>query len=570
MKIQTQTTNAIMKGLIQPKKDTERSRRRASFTGLLILSLGFGLSFLGIRSAIACDEICEAYPTFNTGFGYGSLVNKTTGISDTAFGYFALGDNTTGSDNTAVGEGALSFITTTSGNTAVGSDCLSMSTGSFNTAVGEKVMYENDALSTVGDYNTGVGGEALAFTSGSYNAAFGYLALAGDFFKLGNNFGSNNTGIGSFALYKNSGSFNTAIGDGALEFNGSGQSNTASGLQAMYGDSTNLSSGNNNTATGYESLFSYTSGSNNTATGYQALYKDTTGGSNTATGIYSLYFNVSGNYNTATGRGALYKNTASNNTATGYQALNVNGNGHDNAAFGMRSLQSNTTGYSNTALGSYALQTNIGGYNNTAVGLLAGYYITGNNNIDIGNQGVTGESNTIRIGTTGVATNAYIAGTYGTQVASGIGVIIDSTGHLGTTTSSARFKENIQPMDKASEAILSLQPVTFRYKKELDQKGIAQFGLVAEQVDKVDPDLVVRDNQGKPYSVRYEAVNAMLLNEFLKEHRKVEKLEAALAQQEKRFAEREREIKALSAGLQKIGDQLELTKPAPRVVVNNP
>ena len=147
-------------------------------------------------------------------------------------------------------------------------------------------------------------------------------------------------------------------------------------------------------------------------------------------------------------------------------------------------------------------------------------------------------------------------------MAGGIGVIVDSSGHLGTSTSSARYKENIQPMDKASEAILSLQPVTFRYKKELDPKAIPQFGLVAEQVEKVNPDLVARDDQGKPYSVRYEAVNAMLLNEFLKEHRKVESLEQAIAEQQK-------QIKALTASLQKVSDQAELSKHARTVMVND-
>ena len=531
-----------MKKLIQSNKDTARSRRRASFTGFPMMLLGLSLSFLDIRSAIACDEICEAYPTFNTGFGYLSLVNKTTGISNAAFGYATLTDNTTGSDNTAVGIGALALPESSSGNTAVGSDCLAMNTGSFNTAVGEKVMWQNDAEVTTGSYNTAVGGEALAMNNGSFNAAFGYLALAGGIYANENNHGSNNTGIGSFALYYDSGSFNTALGDGALQYNSSGQSNTASGVQAMYGDSTNLSSG-----------------SNNTATGYQALYKDTTGGSNTATGIYSLYFNVSGNYNTATGRGALYKNTASNNTATGYQSLNLNTNGHDNVAFGMRALQNNTGGYSNTALGSYALQTNISGYTNIAVGLLAGYYITGNNNIDIGNQGVTGESGTIRIGTSGSQTNTYIAGVSGATVPGGVGVIVDSSGHLGTTTSSARFKENIRPMNKASEAILSLEPVTFRYKKELDQKGIPQFGLVAEEVEKVDHDLVVRDDQGKPYSVRYEAVNAMLLNEFLKEHRTVQ-------QQQKEIEALRAELKEQRALIQQVNDKIELSKSAPQIV----
>src|SRR5437667_9712968 len=206
----------------------------------------------------------------------------------------------------------------------------------------------------------------------------------------------------------------------------------------------------------------------------------------------------------------------------GYQSLNLNTGGHDSAALAMRSLQNNTTGYSNTALGPYALQTNTTGYSNIAVGTLAGYNLmTGSNNIDIGNQGAAGESGVIRIGTAGSQTDTLIAGIYNVPV-SGLSVVVGSVGQLGTSTSSARFKDDIKPMDKASEAILSLQPVTFRYKHDLDPAGIPQFGLVAEQVEKVNPDLVARDDQGKPYTVRYEAVNAMLLNEFLKEHRKVE------------------------------------------------
>ena len=167
---------------------------------------------------------------------------------------------------------------------------------------------------------------------------------------------------------------------------------------------------------------------------------------------------------------------------------------------------------------------NTTGSNNIALGFNAGFNLTtGSNNIDIGNTGVAaGESNTIRIGTEGTQKATFIAGISGVTVAGGVGVIIDTNGHLGTVVSSARFKDEIKPMDKASEAILALQPVTFRYKKELDPDGIPQFGLVAEQVEKVNPDLVARDEQGKPYTVRYEAVNAMLLNEFLKEHRKVE------------------------------------------------
>jgi len=148
----------------------------------------------------------------------------------------------------------------------------------------------------------------------------------------------------------------------------------------------------------------------------------------------------------------------------------------------------------------------------------------------------------------------------------GIAVLINSSGRLGTTTSSARFKDEIKPMDKASEALFALRPVAFRYKKDIDPAGTPQLGLVAEDVDKVNPDLVVRDKEGKPYSVRYDQVNAMLLNEFLKEHRKVEQqrkdFEAALAQQQKK-------IEALTTGLQKVSGQLELRNPAPQTVLNS-
>jgi hypothetical protein len=196
------------------------------------------------------------------------------------------------------------------------------------------------------------------------------------------------------------------------------------------------------------------------------------------------------------------------------------------------------------------------GSNNIALGSNAGANLTtGSDNIDIGAPGVVGESNTIRIGRVGVQTSAYIRGISGATVASGVTVIVDTNGHLGTVQSSARFKEAIKPMDKASESILALEPVTFRYRKEVDPEGIPQFGLVAEDVEKVNPDLVVRDNKGELLSVRYDQVNAMLLNEFLKEHRKVEQLE--------------KQVEALTAGLQKVSAQLELSKRAPQTVLNN-
>jgi len=235
-----------------------------------------------------------------------------------------------------------------------------------------------------------------------------------------------------------------------------------------------------------------------------------------------------------------------------------------NTAVGWRALQLNTGNGNSTAVGASALG-NSTGFENTALGTNAGVNLTdGVFNIDIGAEvvGVAGESRTIRIGTTATQTRTFIAGISGATVAGGVGVIVGTNGKLGTVVSSARFKEAVQPMDKASEAILALQPVTFRYKKELDPEGIPQFGLMAEEVEKVNSDLVARDEQGKPYSVRYEAVNAMLLNEFLKEHRKNEVQEATIARQQK-------QIDALTAGLQKVSAQLELNKPAPQTVLNN-
>ena len=185
---------------------------------------------------------------------------------------------------------------------------------------------------------------------------------------------------------------------------------------------------------------------------------------------------------------------------------------------------------------------------------------TGSNNIDIGNRGAAGDEGKIRIGIQGTHTGTFIAGIHNV-VATGSPVVVNSNGRLGVTTSSARFKDDIKPMDKASEAILALKPVTFHYKKDVDPDGIPQFGLVAEQVETVNPDLVARDEQGKVYSVRYDQVNAMLLNEFLKEHRKNEEQEATIARLQK-------QIEALSVGLQKVSAQLELGKTAPQTVVN--
>ena len=245
-------------------------------------------------------------------------------------------------------------------------------------------------------------------------------------------------------------------------------------------------------------------------------------------------------------------------------------------------MLNNTTGSNNTAEGAQALSNNTIGSSNIALGNNAGLNLTpGSNNIDIGNQGVAGEEKAVRIGKVGTHLNTFIAGINGVTVAGGVGVIIDASGHLGTVPSSKRFKDAIRPMDKASEAILALKPVTFHYKKELDPDGGPQFGLVAEEVEKVNPDLVVRDADGKPYTVRYDAVNAMLLNEFLKEHKKVEEQEATItqlkstvAQQQKDFqataAHQQKQIETLTAGLQKVSAQVELKQRSPQMAVSSP
>jgi Chaperone of endosialidase len=253
-------------------------------------------------------------------------------------------------------------------------------------------------------------------------------------------------------------------------------------------------------------------------------------------------------------------------TAEGQNALFSLTTGAANTAVGWFSLFTDTTGSFNTGLGAGTLLGNVSGSNNTALGAAAGLNITGNSNICIG-AGVTGnagEANSIRIGDNlpsmeGISA-CYIGGIYGQVASVGLPVLINSSGKLGVILSSRRFKKDIKPMDEASEAILSLKPVTFHYKT--DKQETPQFGLIAEEVAKVNQDLVVRDKGGEPLSVRYDKLNAMLLNEFLKEHRKNEEQQAIIAQQQK-------QIEALTAGLQKVSDQLELNKPAPQVV-NNP
>ena len=372
---------------------------------------------------------------------------------------------------------------------------------------------------------------------------------------------------------------NTAEGEDAL-FSlvpGTLGGNTAVGFEALYSNGT----GYENTGVGDQTLHSNTTGFANTAVGFWALYSNTTGSTNTAVGDFALVDNT-GSGNTALGVEVLENNTIGfGNTAMGIGAMTFNTTGDENTAVADRALAFNSTGSFNTAVGYAALNANTTGNDNIAIGKIAGLKLTtGSSNIDIGNQGAAGESRTIRIGARNTHRNTYIAGISGVTVAGGVGVIIDGSGHLGTTTSSAQYKQKIQPMEKASEAILALKPVTFRYKKELDPDGIPQFGLVAEDVAKVNPDLVARDEDGKPYTVRYEAVNAMLLNEFLKEHRKVEEQAAGLKKQDgviaalqSGMAKQQQEMEALRAvvgeqarRLQRVSERLETSGPAARLV----
>jgi Chaperone of endosialidase len=337
-----------------------------------------------------------------------------------------------------------------------------------------------------------------------------------------------NTAVGWYSLFSNSdGSYNTGVGAGTLLFN-LGNQTTGDGMQ-------------------------------NTALGAAALLFNTTGSANTATGVTALLNNSEGSGNTANGWGALSHNNGnppdgSANTAVGAGALFTNTTGDSNTAIGENALVSNTTGSGNTAVGVRALDHNTSGSLNVALGVNAGHdVVTAQNAICIG----------LNVFGADVGDSCFIGNIFGQTSASGAAVYVNSNHRLGTLTSSRRFKDDIKPMGRVSEALFALEPVTFHYKKEIDPAGMQQFGLVAEEVEKINSELVVRDKEGKPYSVRYDQVNAMLLNEFLKEHRKNEEQEATITSLQK-------QIEALAADLQKVSAQLELSKPAPQTALNNP
>ncbi len=366
--------------------------------------------------------------------------------------------------------------------------------------------------------------------------------------------GSANTAVGWFSLWSNiDGSGNTAVGAGTLLFN-VGDQITLEGLQ--------------NTAVGTAALLFNTTGSNNTALGVLALENNDSGGTNTAVGYRAMESNTEGDLNTGVGGSALANNTAgARNTALGFTALFLNTTGSQNTAVGQNAGRF-ITGDGNTALGDQAGRNITSGTNNICIGRDAGFgFTTTDSSIAIGLAGENGPS-----------PRCYIGNIRGVTVANadGINVIIDSDGQLGTSNSSRRFKKDIKPMEQASEAILALKPVTFHYKNTDTKKAgdTPQFGLIAEDVAEVNPDLVVYEDHGQPLSVRYEAVNAMLLNEFLKGHkafaeqqRKVENQESRIQQQKATITRLQKQVEALTAGLQKLSAQLEMNG-APRVVEN--
>jgi hypothetical protein len=403
--------------------------------------------------------------------------------------------------------------------------------------------------------NTAEGQNALlSLTTGSFNTAVGWFSLQSN---ITSNF---NTALGAGTLLYNIAESNTAIGAGALLFNTTGEANTASGTQALFSND----AGNANTATGDAALYSNIEGSDNTASGTAALFFNT-GSRNTASGRSALFDNTSGGDNTATGYSALFNNTIGTfNTANGDQALFSNTEGAANTAVGFRALLNNTTGTHNTVIGSDALVNNTTGNSNIALGVLAGGAVTNANNVIA--IGISGEN---------VGNSCYIGQIY-SNVQPQVGtdpdlVTINSDGRLGrANVSSRRYKHDIQPMHTASEAIYALNPVTFRYHEQYDRTQTIAFGLIAEEVAKVNPDLVGRNPEGQPESVRYEQINAMLLNEFLKAHKIVEEQQATIAQLKKEVATVVARLNEHDSKIQRVSDQVQINSPESPLVVSDP
>jgi hypothetical protein len=508
---------------------------------LIILSLVCVGLLTGAQAVVPPPDGC--YPGFTTAEGCNALNFLTTGAGNTGVGWYSLFLDTTGSYNTGFGAGALA-----------------LNNGDSNTATGAAALLLNSS----GTENTATGTDAMVY----------------------NDTGSDNTAIGAFSLFSNTtGVGNTAEGARVLFSNTEGNFNTANGFFALHDNTT----GAGNTASGASALQHNTTGGLNTATGGNALASNTTGHDNTATGGNALSDNTDGNGNTAIGSGALSSNNADSNTAVGADALSDNTAGDFNTAIGDSALVANTNGVSNTACGDHALDQNSVGNSNVAIGREAlGGNTSGSGNVAVGfaaGSNVIAANNVISIGSLGadVDDSCYI-GNIWQQSGGSQAVYVNASGKLGAQVSSRRFKDEIKPMEQASEVIYSLRPVSFRYKPEIEPTGPPSFGLIAEDVEAVNPDLVLRDNKGEPYSVRYDQVNAMLLNEFLKAHRKMEEQEATIAQLKADGATQQAVISDLKKRLEtvivhleeqdskieRVNDRLELHQPVPQLAIINP
>ena len=404
--------------------------------------------------------------------------------------------------------------------------------------------------------NTAEGNSALRdLTTGQFNTAVGIFSLTL------NTGGNSNTGVGASALRNNTtGDENTAIGADALRANKTGVDNTATGWQALFQNT----EGDGNTANGANALLANRTGFDNTAIGASAISSNTTGNLNTAVGTFALFDNVDGSDNNAVGDSALLSNVSGTfNNAHGRSALSAN-DGSENNAFGDLAMENNVSGVGNTAIGDDALRFNVDGSFNVAVGDEAG---TG---LD------PSVSNCIAIGAPGEGPFAtfdntcFIGSIFGEAVsdpATQVPVYVDQFNVVGVfNTSSRKLKHDIQPMDKSSETLYRLKPVTFRFNS--DWKGTKQYGLIAEEVAEVDPQLVVHGKNGEVTAVHYEQINNMLLNEFLKEHKKVEELQTTVAQQQKGMEVLTAQLKEQAAQIQKVSALLEVNKTAPRAVAN--
>jgi trimeric autotransporter adhesin len=490
-------------------------------------SLGWSFAppvFLPIILAIVCFALVHTaqavnpppeggYPNFTTAEGVNALQNLTTGAGNTAVGWYSLFTGTTGSFNTGVGAGAL-VLNTGDEDTAVGTAALLLNTASGNTAMGSRALLNNTTGGTIGNVS-------------------GY-------------------DVGP----------NVAVGSEALESNTLAGGNTAVGYQALRSFITGPVGSEQVglcTAVGFQALGNATAGPGNSAFGYQALINNTDGSGNTAIGLQALFNNSSGDGNIAVGVSALFSNTIGRwNVANGSGALSSNVTGQSNIAIGQQAMESNISGSFNTAVGFEALPDNTNGSHNIAVGDGVGVNVmTADRVICIGAVGDD------------ISNSCYIGQIFNATCIGGSAVFIDSNNKLGTITSSKRFKDEIKPMGQVSETLFALKPVTFRYKKEIDPIGTSQFGLVAEEVERVNSDLVVRDKEGKPYSVRYEQVNAMLLNEFLKEHKTVQEQGTTIADLKKEIASLTTTVKEQAAQIQKVRAQVEVSKPIPRIVANH-